>query len=504
LSASALYYALVAPGAREAHAAVIEVEGACTLPDAIAAANFDLPTGGCNAGDGADTLVLQQNSVITLSTIDNEFQGGTGLPVITSPITIVGNRSRIVRDPDAEPFRLMAVEDADVTLQDLELSGGYTEEQGGAIFVNDGLGSTRVVIERSTLFNNHAGDEGGAIHIDFSDVVLQDVTITDNGATNGGGMSVILSDLTAERTAILNNVATTGGGIYGALCDVTISNSTFSHNEAEDDGGALAVDIALGLSIVHSTITGNVANEGGGLFLDESSAGSLTHNIVSGNQAESAREIVGPPVDSQFNLIGHSGDPGTVGFVFDVTDIVPVQSLGAIVELTPRRNGGPTTTHMLPAGSPAIDAAPIEDCPAIDQRGVSRPRGEACDIGAVERVLDPCSTAVPTTGCTINGVPGRLCRGTAANDVIIGTAQDDVIIAAGGDDTVQAGDGADLVCGGAGHDELIGEAGDDELFGGPGIDVLTGGAGADSLSGGQGIDSCQPEPVDVNVMGCDE
>ena len=47
-------------------------------------------------------------------------------------------------------------------------------------------------------------------------------------------------------------------------------------------------------------------------------------------------------------------------------------------------NGGPTLTHALLAGSPAIDAADSAACPATDQRGVTRPQGAACDVGAYE------------------------------------------------------------------------------------------------------------------------
>jgi hypothetical protein len=47
-------------------------------------------------------------------------------------------------------------------------------------------------------------------------------------------------------------------------------------------------------------------------------------------------------------------------------------------------NGGPTLTMALAAGSPAIDAADGGACPATDQRGVSRPQGAGCDVGAFE------------------------------------------------------------------------------------------------------------------------
>jgi len=48
-------------------------------------------------------------------------------------------------------------------------------------------------------------------------------------------------------------------------------------------------------------------------------------------------------------------------------------------------NGGPTKTHALLAGSPALDAASGADCPAKDQRGVVRPQGTGCDIGSYEK-----------------------------------------------------------------------------------------------------------------------
>jgi hypothetical protein len=54
--------------------------------------------------------------------------------------------------------------------------------------------------------------------------------------------------------------------------------------------------------------------------------------------------------------------------------------LGAIAD-----NGGPTRTHELLLGSPAIDAASTPDCLPTDQRGVARPQGSACDMGSFER-----------------------------------------------------------------------------------------------------------------------
>jgi len=87
-------------------------------------------------------------------------------------------------------------------------------------------------------------------------------------------------------------------------------------------------------------------------------------------------------------LFRFNGDAGVVGFSYGGSDIVPGVgvTLGRILApLT--NNGGPTKTHALVRGSPAVDAIPSADpgCTGTDQRGVARPRGAGCDMGAFER-----------------------------------------------------------------------------------------------------------------------
>src|SRR5262245_7156001 len=95
LAALALWLALVqSPGL----AATIPVEGACTLVDAITAANTDTATGGCVAGSEADTITLPTNSTQTLTAVNNNTYGPTGLPVVSSTITIEGQGSTIARE----------------------------------------------------------------------------------------------------------------------------------------------------------------------------------------------------------------------------------------------------------------------------------------------------------------------------------------------------------------------------------------------------------------------
>lgn len=87
-----------------AGAANINVGGGCTLVNAIVAANLDTASGGCAAGSGADTLILQAGSTHTLTTVNNSERGPTGLPVIASDITIQGNGSTITRAPGRPTF----------------------------------------------------------------------------------------------------------------------------------------------------------------------------------------------------------------------------------------------------------------------------------------------------------------------------------------------------------------------------------------------------------------
>jgi hypothetical protein len=96
--------------------------------------------------------------------------------------------------------------------------------------------------------------------------------------------------------------------------------------------------------------------------------------------------VFGTLFDAHFSLIGDgTGSDITNTNGNQVGNVPPNSSpidprLGPLVD-----NGGPTRTHALLLGSPAIDAASTPDCPTTDQRGVLRPQGAACDIGSYER-----------------------------------------------------------------------------------------------------------------------
>jgi hypothetical protein len=88
-------------------------------------------------------------------------------------------------------------------------------------------------------------------------------------------------------------------------------------------------------------------------------------------------------VSRGYNLFGARTGCPTAPRRYDTTvdrGVVFTQVLGPLQD-----NGGSTVTHALLPGSPAIDAGDPTRCRGTDQRGVPRPQGAECDIGAFER-----------------------------------------------------------------------------------------------------------------------
>ncbi len=313
------------------------------------------------------------------------------------------------------------------------------------------------------------------------------------------------------------NFASDAGESILTITSSTLSGNTASQSTSRGGGvfNAATVNDQGGTStglIANSTLVGNAAGlAGGGVFNAIFSNGAsaeltLTRSLVSGNSAATGVEAANAFATlnaSGYDLLGHSGltkAQAYYGFTpkgYSITatmDGKTPTALSAILNTTLANNGGPTKTHNLVVGSPAIDNF-FSACPATDQRGFGRPvdgDGKSlalCDIGATEFGADPCAGAVPTTGCTVNGVPDQPCEGTSGDDTIIGTPGNDVIVGQGGGDVLKGKGGNDLLCGGAGDDTLNGGGGNDTLEGGTDNDILKGQGGEDLLLGGTGNDN---------------
>ena len=112
----------VAPGIPPA----INADGLCALIEAIDNANADAQThADCVAGNGADSIALPTGSTQSLTAADNTTFGPTGLPVITSALTLRGRNSTIRRTSSAPAFRILAVASSgNLTLYSTTVSGG--------------------------------------------------------------------------------------------------------------------------------------------------------------------------------------------------------------------------------------------------------------------------------------------------------------------------------------------------------------------------------------------
>jgi len=311
----------------------------------------------------------------------------------------------------------------------------------------NGCNSTTIAGATTAASNGDTINVLYAVDNESGIIVSKSLTIQGQGANNtvvdGGGNATVFNvnpsahpqpgvSVIIQNITIRNGSGTYGGGIYnnGAL---TISNSTISGNSATYSGGIFNDSVGT-LTIVSSTISGNAATVGGGGIYNNAGILNIANSTISGNSASqkgggvynyqgtetiSNSTIVNnssPSIGGLYNVIGtgdytrvknsivginSGGDCGTAGTITatganldtdgscgtsDFIQVTPAQlNLGSLALNPP----GTTDTAALMPGSVAIDA--VTDCTdafgspvTTDQRGVTRPQGPACDIGAYE------------------------------------------------------------------------------------------------------------------------
>jgi uncharacterized repeat protein (TIGR01451 family)/CSLREA domain-containing protein len=276
-----------------------------------------------------------------------------------------------------------ATGDLDIT-DNLSISGAgaaTTTIDGGAldrVFDIAPTGASIAVTFNGLTIRNGtaAGAAGGAIRVNLGSFTLNDSSISDNRADTNGAAILNVGTLSINRSTLSANVASgSGGGLYNAGT-ATLTNTTLSGNSATSLGGGVYNAALATATVLHATLAFNGAATGGGI--DNAGTATLTGTLLSAN---TGGNCAGTVVSGGSNL--DSGTTCAFGAAGDRSSVDPL--LGALAS-----NGGPTATHAILPGSPAIDAAAGGSCPATDQRGVARPadgNGDsvaACDIGAFE------------------------------------------------------------------------------------------------------------------------
>ena len=398
-----------------------------------------------NESTGADTITFDASVFTGAQTINITSQ----LPSITEELTITGPGADLLtidagdgtdgQFGTGDGFGILLIDSGtlpvsliDVTLSGLTLTGGDLSgnADGGAIFSYGNLGLDSVVISgnsvggdgggifvsnfsgvsvtNSTILGNSAGDDGGGIF--GGSATVTNSTISGNSASGDGG-GILVSGIGAVTNSTIsgNSASGNGGGILVSGIG-TVTSSTISGNSAGGNGGGI---LASGIgTVTNSTISGNLASgNGGGIF--NFNFATITSSTLSGNSASTGggiynSESFGTATISISNsIVANSTSGGDLGgsapFTGSFNLIGDGQNLSALTGtvtgdplLGPLAgNGGPTLTHTLLPGSPAIDVGDDDVTQTEDQRGLAR-NINGVDIGAFERQLDEPTGDLPS------------------------------------------------------------------------------------------------------------
>ena len=321
-------------------------------------ANSTWYTNSASTSGGAVYLSSGDMTVISSTYSMNTAAVNGGAFYGRSPVLVVGSRfDNNHTDNDGGAFY---IEDGRLEMVDSDLYDN-TSINGGAIYHSNAT----TQIDTSRFYTNTASGRGGALYHHSGEMAIRSSSYSMNAATSGEGGAIYNQDALSMTTSTLdgNQAGTSGGGIAnGASGVLTATNVTLHANQAGTTGGG--IDSAGGkIDAVNVTLSANeAATNAGGIHIGGGTV-ALTNTIVANSltSGNAGGDLVGSPAISTSNWIG-------------TLDLENLQN-----------NGGPTWTMALPEGSPAIDSGSNVGCPATDQRGLQRPVGTACDIGAYER-----------------------------------------------------------------------------------------------------------------------
>ena len=350
------------------------------------------------ADSGAGSLRKALASVCLDGTVHfSPALAGQTITLLSGPLTLGKN---VTIDGSAAPGLIISgnhtdrvfIINAGVTaaIRHVTVANGYGWQLAGGILNNGALTLDHTLVTQNTMATD-AGDYwqggGGIYNGGGSSLTLVDSSVTDNHARwSGGGIySFFNTTVQVIRSTISGNVSNDVGGGFRSLGDLTIINSTISGNTATGWHGGAIFHTDGKLVITSSTIANNIGPDWAPstIFIGEYGSAlpslTLTNTIITGNHWYACEHWTAGTVQvisGGHNLVQDDSCNKVA------SDIITGNALiGPLAD-----NGGPTLTHALLPGSPAIDAADDAACPPTDQRGVARPQGPHCDIGSFELV----------------------------------------------------------------------------------------------------------------------
>ncbi len=353
----------------------------------------DLKLTGGDAGAGNDGGCMDtQNNALTLTNVhftacgNNSNHGNGGaLHVNDANLTVTGSTFDNNHSYESGGAIYIIGTGNTGSFTNTSISNNTAYNSGGAVWSNTTLTFTSSTISgNSTTDASHTLGNGGGI-VSTLTINLTDSTVSGNTSTkNAGGVFLNGSGtMTVIRSTISgNNAYNSGAGLMSWLGTINVYNSTISgntaaHNSGNGAGGGIYTKTC---TIKSSTIYGNTRSWGGGGVHND--VGTCTiQNTIFNNNTTSCRNI------ADISSLGNNLDDKAEGVCFNAANGDTVNSNALLNALA--NNGGPTQTHALQAGSPALNignntacaAAPINN---VDQRGTTRPIDAVCDIGAYE------------------------------------------------------------------------------------------------------------------------
>jgi hypothetical protein len=379
---------------------------------------FGTDTGNCTVFPGCKTIGYAISQASNGDSITLIAHPPLGPDVFTENLTI--NKSLYFIGEHEDPSLIV-----------IDGNGGVTGQR--VITVTAGAFVTMMGV---TIRNGSAhSNPGGGIYNNGGNLFLEFVLVSGNSGTAGGGIySGAGGTLTMITSTVKANNGHFGSGIYNNGL-MTITDSTISGNHANvsasSDSGGIRNDGSGILTLTNVTISGNTSNTGGGGIANNGGSATLNNVTIAANIADMDNNGTGdgggigdffgtiymentllagnvdrsgvapdlncpngPPTSQGYNLIGNDKScvfVGTTGDQFGTNSSPIDPMLGFLANY-----GGPAQTHALLVGSPAIDngnpGSPDglgAHCAPSDERGVTRPQGAHCDIGAFEGTVYP-------------------------------------------------------------------------------------------------------------------
>lgn len=332
--------------------------------------------------------------VLWVDTTFREFRGFTGAYFhVGGSLQLVDSTITNVPPTGQQDSAIQNEATGTVLLQDTLIENQFdTDGGGGSAIENKGFLATFDATFRNNTFSffNDPGN-GGAI-VNTGTAHINDSTFAGNLATATGGAIRNAGYLEIDDSTFTGNDGVNFGGAIANSSDLVITDSYFEDNDADIAGGAIYNSDTGITQVDNSTFHDNVAGLRGGA-IENRHAVNVEHVTFSANEAD-----VGTSINSELGGVaaessifaGTSSHCG--GTVFDFGENLVHPTLGGCPagfalgdpKLTgPALRGGQTKTLALGAGSAAVDIAGSV-CPSTDQRGFARPRGSACDAGALE------------------------------------------------------------------------------------------------------------------------